>query len=269
MKWRLPRFSPWENPLPLPRDTAQIVLEHDGASENFGLTMDRLLAYEESRQQLRLLREFTDRRALLPDHAAWADLIAAWYARWRVRAEAIHAVMLQARPEWRTIIGTATHKILDVGIVLHSVYGVPIVPASAMKGLVRHYAEAVDDAPSDLLAHLLGIGGERAEQGDLIFLEGIPTAPPQLERDVINPHFSDYYTERSAPGEVVNPRPFFFLALGKESRYTFGIASRSRDASSVEQGADWLRKSLGGIGIGAKTSAGYGYWIVEEGGEGH
>lgn len=263
MKWRLPRFSPWENPLPLPGDTARIVLEHDGASDNFGLTMDRLLAYEASREQLRLVREFTDRRALLPEPAVWADLIAGWYARWRAQAEAMHAVTLQARPEWRIIIGTATHKILDVGLLLHALYGVPTVPTSAIKGLVRRYAEVVGDAPSDMLDSLLGVGGEEAEQGDLIFLEGIPTVPPQVERDVINPHFSDYYTGRSEPGEMVSPRPFFFLALGRESRYAFGIASRSGDASSVEQGAAWLRNGLQELGVGAKTSAGYGYWIVD------
>jgi CRISPR-associated protein Cmr6 len=264
MKWRLPRFSPWDTPFPLPRDTAQVVLEQDGASANLGLTMDRLLAYEESRQQVRLVREFTDRRALLPDTAAWSDLITAWYTRWRAAAETMQAVLLQARPEWRLLLGSATHNILDVGLILHPLYGVPIVPASAIKGLVRRYAEAVDDAPTDLVTRLLGVGGEEAEQGELIFLEGVPTAPPRLERDVTNPHFGAYYTGSSAPVELVNPRPFFFLAVGQNSRYAFGVASRSRDASCVEQGADWLRRGLQEIGLGAKTSAGYGYWVVEE-----
>jgi CRISPR-associated protein Cmr6 len=264
MKWRLPRFPPWDNPFPLPRDTAQMVLEQGGASGNLGLTMDRLLAYEESRQQVRLLREFTDRRALLPDTAAWSDLITAWYTRWQALAETMQAVMLQAQPEWRLLIGSATHKILDVGLILHPLYGVPVVPASAIKGLARRYAEAVDDAPADVVARLFGVGGEEATQGELIFLEGVPTAPPQLERDVVNPHFGAYYTGSSAPVELVNPRPFFFLAVAKQSRYAFGVASRSRDASCMKQGADWLRRGLQEIGIGAKTSAGYGYWIVEE-----
>jgi CRISPR-associated protein Cmr6 len=98
----------------------------------------------------------------------------------------------------------------------------------------------------------------------LLFLEGSPTDPPAVERDVINPLFGAYYHDHATPpANYLAPSPIFFLAVGSRSRYQFGVASLSRDAKAAERGAHLLRRALTDVGCGAKTAAGYGYWVLE------
>jgi hypothetical protein len=57
-RWRMPRDLPWATPYPLPRDTSEALLAA-GHCENFGLLMERYLAFSSNRGQLELLRELT------------------------------------------------------------------------------------------------------------------------------------------------------------------------------------------------------------------
>ena len=103
-----------------------------------------------------------------------------------------------------------------------------------------------------------------ALRGDLLFLEGIPTTSPVVERDVINPIFGAYYRDGATPpANYLSPQPIFFLALGARSPYRMGVASLSGDQAAAEQGAAWLKGALTELGVGAKTGAGYGYWVLE------
>ena len=267
MKWRLPRFSPWTTPYPLPQDTARILMEKEGESDNFGLYLDRLLAYGERRHVLALVREFVTRQALTPDFTPHKALIAALNKRWLQLSRELQAVTFTAHPEWRTLIGKAGHKILETDIVLHPVYGIPMIPASALKGLARRYAEAVDDASPDTVHHLFGSDEEEEmARGDLVFLDAIPLGVPVIERDVINPHWAASYggPQNTPAADLLSPKPVFMMTLGKASRFLFGVASLSHDAAAVEQGVDWLQRGLAELGVGAKTAAGYGYWVIEE-----
>jgi CRISPR-associated protein Cmr6 len=266
--WRIPRFVPWKTPYPLPADTAGVLMDEEGASDNAGLTMDRLLAYGEDRQrQPELVRDFADRQALVPDYTAQADLIAGQRRRWQATAESIAAAKFTARPEWRVVIGLGTNQILQGGMTLHHVYGIPFVPASALKGITRLYAEAVADTPAQVVNALFGhVDAVEGRRGDLVFLDGIAIEPPQVERDVMNPLWAAYYggADRVPAADYINPRPAFFLTVAKESRFLFGLGSISGDAEAVEQGITWLKQGLQELGSGAKTAAGYGYWVVDE-----
>lgn len=266
MRWRIPRFLPWTTAYPLPQDTAQALLDQEGECDNLGLKMDRFLAYESGRQGLSFVREFANRRALVPDFTPLTDLIRAYEARWHQLAEAIGAGTFRAVPDWRVIIGLGTHVPLEGGMTLHRVYGFPIIPASALKGVVRLYAEAVLDLPEAEVVHLFGRSEEQAERGDLIFLEAVPAAPPTVEVDVMNPHFVAYYGGMGnvPPADYLSPNPIYFLAVGQDSPFHFGVASASHDQSAVQQAVEWLKQALAEIGVGAKTAAGYGYWHVED-----
>lgn len=261
--WRPPRRTPWQTPLPLPRDTADAVLA-EGGGENFGLLCERYLAYGEDRGRLALLRELADRRALVPDFKDLRALIEAHDHRWRQRAAALGAVTFTARPEWRAIVGLGTNALLGTGITLHPVYGFPVVSASALKGICRLYAERVLERPAKELDHALGWCEEQeGRRGDLIFLDSMPVVPPRLERDIINPLFGDYYRGATPPAGYLSAQPTFFLTLGQDSLYRFGVASFERNTEAAEQGAQWLRDALDALGVGAKTCAGYGYWRVD------
>src|SRR5205823_8655422 len=125
--------------------------------------------------RLELVRELTNRKALVPDFQGQRELIAAYDARWQHTAEELGAITFSARPHWRVIIGLGTNDLLEGGITLHPVFGFPIVPATALKGISRAYARWVLDTPEEEMDPLLGAADEeRRIRGDLLFLEGSP-----------------------------------------------------------------------------------------------
>ncbi len=69
---------------------------------------------------------------------ALRNLQSAVYARWRQATAG--AVTFQARNKGRLIVGLGGKDVLEVGITLHHVTGLPIIPGSALKGLARTYA---------------------------------------------------------------------------------------------------------------------------------
>ncbi len=262
--WRMPRQTPWQTPFPLPHDTTEALLAQGGC-DNFGLLSDRYLAYGEDRRRVQLLRELVDRRALLPKFDNLQELIEAYQACWQRRAKALGVVAFSARPEWRVVVGLKTNTLLESGMTLHPVYGFPIVPSSALKGVCRLYAEKVLNRPAEEIDHQLGWAeDEDGQRGNLIFLNGVPEVPPRLERDVINPIFGAYYRGGDTPpAGYLSPQPSFFLTIGSDSVYRFGVASIEGGEEAAEQGVQWLRGALEELGVGAKTCAGYGYWQLE------
>lgn len=264
MKWFMPRNKPWKTPFPLPADTAEAAMADQGNCENFGLLLDRYVAYSEEKGGTQLVREFVDRQALVPDFQQQREMLEAFAQRWREQAKSFGAVTFTARPEWRVVVGLSTNAVLETGITLDPVVGVPLIPASALKGVTRCYAERLAGAPPDQLD--LRFGWQADEQGgcgDLVFFSGTPVTPPEIERDVVCPIYGDYYRGDEPPAGYLNARPFFFLAVGKASYYQFGVASLSGDRRAAQEGADWLQRALETVGVGAKTAAGYGYWVIE------
>ena len=210
-------------------------------------------------------RELADRSALVPDFTKQKELVDAYSARWRNLAEEMGAITFSARPQWRVIMGLGTNDILEGGIVLHPIFGFPTLPATSLKGVSRAYAQWVLERPEQELDALLGMVDEDESRcGDLVFLEGSPVTPPVLERDVVNPIFGPYYRDsKTPPANYLSPQPIFFLALNAGSSYQFGVASLSGDQTAARQGVGWLQGALIDLGVGAKSAAGYGYWILE------
>ena len=197
--WRMPQYLPWATPYPLPRNTSEALMAQ-GHCENFSLLMDRYLAYGDNRGQLQLLRELADRRALVPNFTGQTELIEAHHARWQLLAAELGAITFTARPEWRVIVGLGTNDILGGGMSLHPIFGFPIIPATALKGVSRAYARWVLERPEEELDKRFGKADDQgALRGDLLFLEGIPTTSPVVERDVINPIFGAYYRDAATP----------------------------------------------------------------------
>ena len=250
--WRMPREWPWATPYPLPRDTSQALLA-EGHCENFGLLMERYLAFGSNRGQVQLVRELADRTALVTDFTKLKGLVDACSARWRNLAQEMGAITFSAQPQWRVIMGLGTNDILEGGMVLHPVFGFPILPATSLKGVSRAYARWVLERPDDEMDALLGMVDEdESHRGDLVFLEGCPVTPPVLERDVITPIFGPYYRDsKTPPASYLSPQPIFFLTLGAGSSYQFGVASLSGDQTAACLGISWLQGALLDLGVGA------------------
>lgn len=142
--------------------------------------------------------------------------------------------------------------------------------------------------------------GTTETAGKAIFFDAIPSAkfPPQLELDIMNPHYPDYYKEvgtkepKAYPTNWQSPIPVQFLTVAPKSVFLFAIGWRgspedgkdhlekkqqphtwswfkgeqidqkAKEASPrlIKLARRWLQGGLLELGAGGKTSAGYGYF---------
>jgi CRISPR-associated protein Cmr6 len=143
------------------------------------------------------------------------------------------------------------------------------------------------------------IFGTTETAGKAIFFDAIPSAkfPLRLELDIMNPHYPDYYKDmgvkepREYPTNWQSPIPVQFLTVASNSVFRFAIGWRNsytdkqensekkqvtwigwfkgeqvkKEASPnsprmIKLARRWLQGGLIDLGVGGKTSAGYGYF---------
>jgi CRISPR type III-B/RAMP module RAMP protein Cmr6 len=200
--------------------------------------------------------------------------------------------------KWRLTIGLGIESVYETGMCFHPVYGVPYLPASSIKGVVRSYLIQKEwgDIPPDPeskvskgeLAALGDIGfcrifgsgdegvlpnGEKGpQQGDVIFFDALPAAGFNITPDVMNPHYGEYYTNDNVPpADWLSPVPIFFLTAENAS-FQFHWAIRQKDNQQI-RGGKWNGQTPAQVidnhfgealqlhGMGAKTAVGYGRMI--------
>ena len=76
----------------------------------------------------------------------------------------------------------------------------------------------------------------------------------------MNPHFSEYYSnpDQYPPGDWYSPKPIFFVTVASGTQFYTALASRN--LQSFKKAREWLMNGLSELGIGSKTSSGYGYF---------
>jgi CRISPR-associated protein Cmr6 len=176
-------------------------------------------------------------------------------------------VTVTAEPEAALVTGTGAGGIRDVGIALHGTYGWPVLPGSTLKGVAHAFARDEADTPAEEIAAVFGApphADTPARAGTVIFLDALP-GPGRVEvaEHVLTPHARGYRqdpddvdTEPKPPAEYINPVPVPFLVL---SRGTFPIHLLGPEPE-VGKAAELLAEALSEIGLGAKTTSGYGYF---------
>lgn len=135
---------------------------------------------------------------------------------------------------WRMVIGLGGDSVYETGMTLHPVYGIPYIPSSSIKGVLRSWIirQLFDnDAPeikekekrektfvtpearaihnSSIFCILFGCPKEirgaqrnlpsaldgKESQGSLRFFDAFPNKAPKLKTDVMNVHYQDWYKE--------------------------------------------------------------------------
>ncbi len=249
------------NHLPLSRDTRAAFPAFADKANNPGLIFDRYTAYWEdwTLEPKKRMDPPNPKFATLDRIARVAcdaRLLAALSKRQKQLFDTLKAKTFDAHPEWRFITGLGSHSPLEVGFTFHRLYGIPIIAGSSLKGLTLAYAKYGLQIKDDELELIFG-SQERA--GAAIFFEALPIGIPQLELDVMNPHYPDWYQKQEPPANWQNPIPVFFLTVGKETVFRFAVGGRGKDGEAAKVKAhDWLKEALREMGAGAKTSAGYG-----------
>lgn len=195
----------------------------------------------------------------------------AYYDRWVKSLKDYGAQSRAAKVLGRMVIGLGDESILETSISLHRTYGVPYIPGSALKGLassyVYHHLSEAEEWKKDGEAYRV-IFGDTDNSGyitffDALYIPGTGHQNQALYPDIITTHHPDYYqdtTSSRVPTDWDSPTPIPFLsATGK---YLIGLAAPELQQPSQSQWIDTtftiLKNALKTMGIGAKTSSGYG-----------
>jgi CRISPR-associated protein Cmr6 len=165
----------------------------------------------------------------------------------------------------RFVTGLGRNHPVENGFAWHPTLGVPYLPGSSLKGLVRAWAERdAGLAPSDpVIERLFGSTGTPHTAGRLVFLDAIPTAEVRLEADVMTPHYAGW-TPDDPPGDWRAPIPVPFLVVAPRTPFYFSILPGAIEHSELDGAFDWLRDALWLAGAGAKTAVGYGRFAYDE-----
>ena len=208
-----------------------------------------------------------------------------------------HSTIVRAKLRSRLLVNMAGSVLENAGISLEFACGVPVIPGSAVKGLVRRYAlalleETPDEQKQELfdlmirvfgcieadfeskgfrfgdLSHLKDVvefppENARKRIGGVCFLQAVPGKNPSLCADVLTPHHMKYMSGGTPnPSDDENPVPNFFPAVKADGKTAYYFALYSQDAELLKCAGKWLTESLRFFAIGAKGSAGYGYFEV-------
>jgi CRISPR-associated protein Cmr6 len=269
----------WLTPFPLSKETARFVKRYQkhGDNQNLGLWLDRFTTWrdwDDKGRDSSLEPELTARQrksAVLSEKGEllhWQgdrQLMEGVTQRWsQMLLSYPHRDAFYAAPVWRFVVGLGRASVLETGMTLHRLYGIPIIPGSALKGLARAYAETVEGKASDNLEVVAVFGrpprSTPLETGEIIFFDAIPISDPRFKLDVMTPHFQKYYQGNDPPADWQDPNPIYFLTV-ESTPFLFAVAAR-REAGKdyVNTALEWLKKGLSELGVGAKTAAGYGYF---------
>lgn len=187
---------------------------------------------------------------------ALADLTNYYYVR-----------QLKAKPIARIVHGLGGGHVRETSITLHPVYGVPYIPASSLKGVVRNwFIHAFCEGDEKQLAlHPKGalVFGTQEQRGLVQFHDVFLTNHLTIEPDVLTVHFKDYYSDQKAATDDQSPNPVKLLTV-TVSEVDIYLTSNKYDHLSNEEllkeAAVWTARALSEFGIGSKTSSGYGYF---------
>lgn len=161
---------------------------------------------------------------------------------------------------WRLAIGLGNESVYETSITLHHIYGIPYIPASAIKGITHHYCkDLLEENGQDVTEDLIdAIFGKPDTKGKIIFFDAFPIEIPTIMTDVMTPHYGDYYKGIAPPADWQSPNPILFLTV-EETEFQFMLGCKEDDKNLLETALKWLEKALQNKGIGAKTAVGYGY----------
>ena len=193
--------------------------------------------------------------------------------------------------DWHFATGMGNPHPLENGFNWHPVWGVPYLPGSGLKGLVRSWVEEwqFDEGDSDQLARkqrLLDWFGSDdkdpktqapLQTGKLIFFDAVPYKPVRLVSDIMTPHMGDWYAKGGeiksvkdqasvVPADWHSPTPLYFLAA-KEPLFLVSVAPRNELVAAeidIQEVMQCVSDALEWLGAGAKTAVGYGQFYLDE-----
>jgi CRISPR-associated protein Cmr6 len=201
----------------------------------------------------------------------------AMLARWHAGVASVNAKTFQMCTEWRLVSGVGRNTPYEVGFRFDR-YGFATLPGSGVKGIARAYAWSIGCENTsdfiDIFGYAPAAGDRReAQTGRAVFFDAMPIDDPVLELDVMTPHYPKYYQGTELPTNWQSPVPIYFLTVKAGVCFEFAVGWRRKQTAQNENekekderlhklAEDWLKGGLTELGAGAKTNAGYGYFMT-------
>lgn len=214
-----------------------------------------------------LAREDPATRAQLVDDVASIPvppIHKTFYERWQSHLKTeYHARSREFAVKGRMAVGLGNEGVLETSVTLHHTYGVPYIPGSALKGLAASYARLMaGDGWQQGSPAYTAVFGDTENAGfvtffDALYIPGSSASDCPLRADIITVHHPTYYKDASAPpADWDSPNPIPFLSA--TGSYLVALAAPDLDDIWIEKVFELLEEALLVMGIGAKTSSGYG-----------
>ncbi|GIX15055.1 MAG: hypothetical protein KatS3mg118_3014 [Paracoccaceae bacterium] len=166
------------------------------------------------------------------------------------------------------VTGTGLEHPVENGFVWHHTLGVPYLPASMVKGLVRAWAEHWLKHDAAAISRIFGGAADAEGVGSVIVFDALPTKPATLMAEVLTPHDGGWRQGNApAPSDWHSPVPIPFLVVAPGAQFRFAVAPRPGAGTGREDVAlfmDWLKEALDWIGAGAKTAVGFGRFLQKD-----
>lgn len=191
----------------------------------------------------------------------------AFFNLWKTSLDSIGARYREAEVIGRMLIGTGNESVLETAMTLHHTYGVPCIPGSALKGLAASFAHQHLGENWKRGSHAYStIFGSTDESGYINFFDAlyVPNSGKKqsaLHADVLTVHHENYYQNKNdAPADWDDPNPVPLLSA--TGRYLIALAASQACDTWLEVTFKILEHALKEMGVGAKTSSGYGRVII-------
>lgn len=270
----------------MPSDTRKLIEGNIGSIDNYALKLNKASPFDYKEEKFKLF-EKDKKDVLINIEPNFSGInFSALSDRYR---DSLKKLGLEVKSgiykiDWKLAIGLGNESVYETSIKLHHIYGIPYIPGSSIKGAIRSHiilekfgkdkngnldlkkaeARALEDQEfCDIFGCPKESLYEESRQGKVIFFDALPLSKPnkpKIEPEIMNPHFSEYYSDSSntvPPADYHDPKPIFFLVV-KDTKFEFTVGSKNTNLLSVAY--DWMNKTLKEHGIGAKTSVGYGYF---------
>lgn len=148
---------------------------------------------------------------------------------------------IDLKTSWRMAVGLGNESVYETSMTLHHIYGIPYIPASSVKGVVRswiitEYFRKETEEPAEywalqdemfcrifgtsketkiensngkkftVISPLKNKEGKPTEHiGEIIFFDAFPLDEPKIEVDVMNPHYRDWYDSPKKDNKLYIP----------------------------------------------------------------
>lgn len=225
-----------------------VYLREEKKADNFGLLTEKAALYRNDRFWYMNSERNGLNYPFRPE--SYKQVTSALIARLDAQLEShrqqgyAHAEAIELKVADRMVVGLGEESVYETGMTLHPVYGMPYIPGSAVKGILRNFIinelfrDSKDKASEKLalkdyvFCQIFGCPEEsiwkKALRGRVIFFDALPKGNITIKADVMTPHYGDYYMDESGntpPADWLEPVPITFLTVEK-TVFSFAFAVR-------------------------------------------